>query len=278
MQFQYFADPSHDTEAYREIAEQWWDGLCLPHVHRNDFFCHEKDHKFGFPNMHVLLLFLYFFPPIIYTTFVSIRFYGAKNWLNGVLGNPAYFILPVTTCLSFYEETNSSQNKTDRNVPYDNQGLYLDNGESQENQKVHSSEDSFQLTGMGMKQADETQSNTNSHDQKSIEDQVVSNVVDQENDSQHAVVSICEVREEQLHGNSEAKNHQTLSESNTESSSVKEENKTNSSTSSMEMTFSVSQSNVLYGYYLCETTFTLLLLYLGYDGKFSSVIFLRHIS
>ena len=90
-------------------------------------------------------------------------------------------------------------------------------------------------------------------------------------------MSICEVREEEVYGNSEAKN-QTVSESNTVSSCVKEENKTNSSTSSMEMTFSVSQSNVLYGYYLCETTFTLLLLYLGYDGKFSSIISLYVIS
>ena len=111
MQFQYFADPSHDTEAYRELVEQWWDGLCLPHGQRNDYFCHEKDPVFGSHKTYVL----------------CIRFYGAKNWLNGVLGNPAYFILSITTCLSFYEKTNSYENyETDRNVQYDNHGLYLD--------------------------------------------------------------------------------------------------------------------------------------------------------
>ena len=48
-----------------------------------------------------------------------------------------------------------------------------------------------------MKLADETQSSTNSQDQKSIEEQVISIEVDhQVNDSEHTVVSICEVREE----------------------------------------------------------------------------------
>ena len=73
--------------------------------------------------------------------------------------------------------------------------MYLDHGEKlQENQNDQSSEDRFQLEGIGVKLADETESSTNDHDQKSIEEQVVSIEVDQENNSEHAVVSICEVR------------------------------------------------------------------------------------
>ena len=175
--------------------------------------------------MFVYLIFLYYFPPIIYVTVVSIRFYGAKNWLNGVLGNPAYFILPITTCLSFYEKTNSYENYETDSFYYDNHGLYLDHGEKlQENQNDQSSEDRFQLKGIGVKLADETQSSTNSHDQKSIEGQVTSIEVDQENNSEHSVVSICEIREEQLQCSSEAKNQTDVSESNTVSSSVNKEN------------------------------------------------------
>ena len=100
--------------------------------------------------------------------------------------------------------------------------------------------------------------------------QVVSIGIDQENDSEHPVVSICEVREEQVYGNSEAKN-QTVSESNTVSSCVKEENGANSSTS-MEMIFSVSQSNMLYGYHTFFTTLVLLQFrFASNDCKFSSV-------
>ena len=277
MQFQYFADPSHDTEAYHELVEHWWDGLCLPHpFQRKDYFCHDKDPKYGFyfldhPKMYISLIVLYYFPPLIYGTVISVRFYGAKNWLNGVLGNPAYFIFPITTGLSFYEKTNSYENETDRNVHFIHG---LDHGESQKNQNVHSSEDRFQLKGIGLKLADGTQSSTNSHDQKSIEEQVVSIEVDhQENDSEHTVVSMCEVREEQVHSNSEVKN-QTVSESDTVSSSVNEENKANSSTS-MEMTFSVSQSFMLYGYYMCITTFLILVSFFGTDGKFSSILYTK---
>ena len=155
--------------------------------------------------------------------------------------------------------------------------MYLDHGEKlQENQNDQSSEDRFQLEGIGVKLADETESSTNDHDQKSIEEQVVSIEVDQENNSEHAVVSICEVREEQVQCNSEAKNQTDVSESNTVSSSVDKENKTNSSTS-MEMTFSVSQSNMLYGYYMCLTTFLILLNIFCIEGMFSSVISQRHI-
>ena len=264
---------------------------------------------------------LIYLPPIIYIAFVSIRFYGAKNWLDGVLKNPAYLILPVTTCLSFYEKTTSYQIETDENdnsnlsnsqeedidrekAPKEqsNSDLYQDHEKSQEDKNDHSSEASFEIKGMGAKQPNENQSNPIfDQDQKSTEDQVVqvvhssyninenpneihvlddtfSNIVSdsQEFDSEHAVVNICEVSEDQVQSNTKAKNQtvskKAWSESNTVSSSIEEENKTNASTA-MEMTFSVSQSNILYAYYMCLTTLLLLTNYSSRlrKRKFSSV-------
>ena len=216
MQFPYFSDPSHDTEAYRELMERWGDGLCHPHKKRHDFFCHEKGNllgfpiktSLGFPNTFVCLIFIYYFPPIIYMTVVSIRFYGAKNWLNGVLGNPAYFILPVTTCLSFYEKTNSYQIGTEENGRKEEP---MDQRESSQGEPV-----------------------------------------------QNKVMK------------------QTVSESNIISFDDKEETKTNVSTS-MEMTYSVSQSNMLYGYYMCLTTLLLSASFFNRDCKYPSFFSLRQI-
>ena len=317
MQFQYFAHPSHDTEAYRELEELWYDGICLKHKHRDDFFCQERSNNLlkgwnftqTFLYGPLFVISLTYLPPIIYIAFVSIRFYGAKNWLDRVLKNPAYIILPVTTCLSFYENTNSYQiqthgtdnanlsnsqeKETDRvKAPEKqaNSALSHEHEESQKNKNVHSSEASFQK-GMDVKQEDENQSNTNYNDQKSTEDQVVHstenlnenpNVLDDTfsnidvDDNEHAVVIICEEIEEQdQEHDSEAKSqtvsNKAWSESNTESPIDKEENKTNAT--AMEMTFSVSQSNILYAYYMCLTTLLLLTNYLSRlrQRKFLSV-------
>lgn len=286
MQVPYFSDPSHDTEAYRELVAHWGDGLCHPHKKRHDFFCHEKGNllgypiktTLGFPETFVLIIFFYYCPPIIYMTVVSIRFYGAKNWLNGVLGNPAYFVLPVTTCLSFYEKTNSYQIGPEENgkkeEPTDQSQCPDHRESSQEDQNVHSpeAEARFQFKEMGVEQeGEETQSNANSNqDQNSTEGQVS---IIQENDSECCVVTMCEVRGEQVQ-NKVMK--QTVSESNPISFDEKEENKTNVPTS-MEMTFSVSQSNVLYGYYMCLTTLLLSVSFLNSDRKFSSFLSLRQI-
>ena len=153
---------------------------------------------------------------------------------------------------------------------------------------------------MSVKRADVNGSNTIlNQDQKSTDNQVVhssenknenpneihvlddtfSNIVrdGQEFDSEHAVVNIFEVSEDQVQSNTKAKNQtvsikKAWSESNTVSSSIEEENKTNASTA-MEMTFSVSQSNILYAYYLCLTTLLLLTNYSSRlrKRKFSSV-------
>ena len=145
---------------------------------------------------------------------IIIRFYGAKNWLNGVLGNPAYFILPVTTCLSFYEKTNSYQIGTEEN---------------------------------GRKEEPMDQSQYPDHRESSQEEQVQNKVM-----------------------------KQTVSESNIISFDDKEETKTNVSTS-MEMTYSVSQSNMLYGYYMCLTTLLLSASFFNRDCKYSSFFSLRQI-
>ena len=223
MQFPYFSDPSHDTEAYRELVERWGDGLCQPQKKRHDFFCHEKGNllgfpiktSLGFPDTFVYLIFIYYFPPTFYMTVVSIRFYGAKNWLNGVLGNPAYFILPVTTCLSFYEKTNSYQIGTEEN-------------------------------GRKEEPMDQSHSHDHSESSQDVRGEPVQNEVMK----------------------------QTVSESNILSFDDKEETKTNVSTS-MEMTYSVSQSNMLYGYYMCLTTLLLSASFFNADRKFSSFLSLR---
>ena len=69
---------------------------------------------------------------------------------------------------------------------------------------------------------------------------------------------------------------QTVSESNIISFDDKEETKTNVSTS-MEMTYSVSQSNMLYGYYMCLTTLLLSASFFNRDCKYPSFFSLRQI-
>ena len=87
-------------------------------------------------------------------------------------------------------------------------------------------------------------------------------------------MTICEEIEERDH-ESKAKNQtvgkKAWSESNTASSNDNEENKTNAA--AIEMTFSVSQSNTLYAYYMCLTTLLLLTNYLSRlrQRKFLSV-------
>ena len=317
-QFQYFADPSHDTEAYREVEELWYDGLCLKHKHRDDFFCQERSNNLlkgwnftqTFLYGPLFVISLTFLPPIIYIAVVSIRFYGAKNWLDRVLKNPAYIILPVTTCLSFYERINSYKIQTDRNdstnlpnsqeketdrekAPENQLQANSSLSHEQEKENIHSSEASFQK-GMDVKKEDENRSNTNYNYQKSTEDQVVhstenlnenpkeiyalddtfSNIV--VDDNEHAVVIICEEIEDQDQDHySKAKNQtvskKSWSDSNNACYHDNEENKT--SAAAMEMTFSVSQSSTLYAYYMCLTTLLLLTNYLSRlrQRKFLSV-------
>ena len=42
---------------------------------------------------------------MIYIVFISIRFYGLKNWINEIIYDPVYFLFPILTSLSFYEKT-----------------------------------------------------------------------------------------------------------------------------------------------------------------------------
>ena len=40
-----------------------------------------------------------------YIIYLSIRFYGLRNWISGIINDPVYFIFPILTSLSFYEKS-----------------------------------------------------------------------------------------------------------------------------------------------------------------------------
>ena len=46
---------------------------------------------------------LIFFPTFAYLNYCSIKFYGWKHWVSGVLDNPTYYIFSIFTNISFYE-------------------------------------------------------------------------------------------------------------------------------------------------------------------------------
>ena len=49
---------------------------------------------------------------MIYIIFISIRFYGLKNWINEVINDPVYFLFPLLTSLSFYEKSKLNDQET----------------------------------------------------------------------------------------------------------------------------------------------------------------------
>ena len=46
-------------------------------------------------------------PTVFYCLYISISFYGMKQWMGQFLNNPIYFIFPMLTCISFYEDHDS---------------------------------------------------------------------------------------------------------------------------------------------------------------------------
>ena len=49
---------------------------------------------------------------MIYIIFISIRFYGLKNWIYEVINDPVYFLFPILTSLSFYEKSKLNDQET----------------------------------------------------------------------------------------------------------------------------------------------------------------------
>ena len=51
----------------------------------------------------LIIIFVLYFPTVIYIFYISIRFHGFKSWVAKVMDNPSYFIFPLLTCISFYK-------------------------------------------------------------------------------------------------------------------------------------------------------------------------------
>ena len=60
----------------------------------------------------ITIIILTFVPHYAYLTFCSIKFYGWRNWVSGVLDNPIYYIFSMFTNISFYEYAESETTST----------------------------------------------------------------------------------------------------------------------------------------------------------------------
>ena len=68
----------------------------------------------------MLITFLYL-PTVVCVLCQSIRFYGWRKWVTGVLDDPILFIFPILTSMSFYkkadnQDTNSPVNHDHHNA------------------------------------------------------------------------------------------------------------------------------------------------------------------
>ena len=52
----------------------------------------------------LFLISLLYLPTIIYTIVLGVNFHGWKNWTIQTLNNPVYFMFPILTSMSFYEQ------------------------------------------------------------------------------------------------------------------------------------------------------------------------------
>ena len=59
----------------------------------------------------LILMFILYLPTITYISFISIRFYGFKNWIKEIINDPVYFIFPILTSMSFYEKSKLNYQK-----------------------------------------------------------------------------------------------------------------------------------------------------------------------
>ena len=98
----------------------------------------------------LILIVILYLPTMIYIVFISIRFYGLKNWINEIIYDPVYFLFPILTSLSFYEKTKLK----DRENQGKNRKLLVHQNVSPNNsQKVETSEqngniDNVEISGV----------------------------------------------------------------------------------------------------------------------------------
>ena len=88
------------------MKERYYKGICVQFEIKNPKeFCRTELMTFTEATIYapVTIIVMIFFPTFSYLTYCSIKFYGWKNWVSGVLDNPTYYIFSIFTNISFYE-------------------------------------------------------------------------------------------------------------------------------------------------------------------------------
>ena len=88
------------------MKERYFRGICAKFKIKNpEQFCKTELMTFTEATIYapITIIVFTFFPHYAYLTFCSIKFYGWRNWVSGVLDNPIYYIFSMFTNISFYE-------------------------------------------------------------------------------------------------------------------------------------------------------------------------------
>ena len=103
----------------------------------------------------LILIVVLYLPTMIYIVFISIRFYGLKNWINDIFNDPVYFLFPILTSLSFYEKTKlKDQENHDKNVLSLHQNGSTNNFHKRETSEQHGNIDNNEISGIHIQSAE----------------------------------------------------------------------------------------------------------------------------
>ena len=99
---------------FRDLEEKYYRGLCRNQPWDPRKFCRWPEVlTFTQATLYapLLLIFILYFPTIVYIFYVCKKFYGPKNLLGKIMDDPVYFMFPLLTCISFYkhEEKDSEE-------------------------------------------------------------------------------------------------------------------------------------------------------------------------
>ena len=84
----------------------------------------------------MLITFLYL-PTVVCVLCQSIRFYGWRKWVTGVLDDPILFIFPILTSMSFYKKADNQGITSPVNYD-DNNAAVLQESENDEGINISS--------------------------------------------------------------------------------------------------------------------------------------------
>ena len=122
------------------MKERYYKGICEKFkIQNSKQFCRTELLTFTQATIiaPVTSIAINFFPTFAYLTYCSIKFYGWKNWLSGVLDNPTYYIFSFFTNISFYEfkELQTSSNPSSAALNNSNDCFWNKNQDLKENLK-----------------------------------------------------------------------------------------------------------------------------------------------